>query len=61
MKFMGLALEGATNWDYYTTFLNKSNHDIADPPLDAISFHFYAGPSSRTDPNAFQVRLMVDG
>ncbi len=56
MKFVGLALQNAYRYDWVSTFLNASNHAIADPPLDGVSFHFYGGPSSRTDPAAYEVR-----
>jgi len=46
MKFMALALEGSGNYDYVSFFLNKSNH-APGIPIDFISFHHYAGASSR--------------
>eukprot|EP01116_Phalansterium_solitarium_P019019 TRINITY_DN5199_c0_g1_i1.p1 TRINITY_DN5199_c0_g1~~TRINITY_DN5199_c0_g1_i1.p1 ORF type:complete len:580 (+),score=185.42 TRINITY_DN5199_c0_g1_i1:19-1758(+) len=54
MKFMGLALEGHNEFDRYEYFLNKSNHQPGIP-LDYISFHFYASPSSRTDIRTYDV------
>ena len=42
MKFMGLAL-GGIDMSYITYFLNKTNHASPDIPIDAISFHHYAG------------------
>ena len=45
MKFMGLALEGASNLDYVTYFLNASNHVPPSTPIDFISFHHYASSS----------------
>jgi hypothetical protein len=46
MKFMALALEGSGNYEYVSYFLNKSNH-APGTPIDFISFHHYAGASSR--------------
>ncbi|XP_065832516.1 uncharacterized protein [Oscarella lobularis] len=52
ITFVGLALAGRrTNFVSY--FLNKSNHQPGIP-LDFISYHFYAGSSNRTDPNAYE-------
>ena len=31
VKFVGLALEDPTAWDYYRTFLNASNHAPGTP------------------------------
>jgi len=45
MKFMGLALEGSGNTQYVSYFLNRSNHNPSDTPIDLISFHHYAGAS----------------
>ena len=45
MKFMGLAL-GGIDLRYITYFLNKTNH-VPGIPIDAISFHHYAGSNSR--------------
>ena len=56
MRFMGLGLQNAYNLDWVATFLNRSCHDLEDPPLDAASFHFYSGATSRTDPTAYEVR-----
>lgn len=39
-KYVGLALGGHKEWNYYETFLNTSNHK-ENIPLDAISFHIY--------------------
>lgn len=50
---MGLALAGHYEWDWYTYFLNKSNHVSTDIPVDYISFHFYASCSNRTDPQSY--------
>jgi hypothetical protein len=69
MKYVGLALGGKLlsenvhinmlsvsghdpSWFQY--FLNHSNH-APDIPLDMVSYHFYAGSKSRTDPNDYEV------
>ena len=57
MKFVGLVLGGANggdNYEWYTYFLNKTNHKSHDIPLDYISFHFYAVTSECTDFKAYQ-------
>ncbi|CAF1540121.1 unnamed protein product, partial [Didymodactylos carnosus] len=53
IKFVGLALGGHGRYDYYRYFLNSSNHRPGIP-LDWISYHFYAGSSSRTDPATYE-------
>ena len=45
LKFMGLAL-GGIDMSYVTYFLNKTNH-APGIPIDAISYHHYAGSNSR--------------
>ena len=45
LKFMGLAL-GGIDLNYITYFLNKTNH-APGIPIDAISYHHYAGSNSR--------------
>jgi len=53
MEFVGLALAGVgSNWVQY--FLNSSNH-APGIPLHWISYHFYASPGSRTDPNGYEI------
>lgn len=54
IKFVGMALEGHNEFNWYNYFLNISNHASPDIPLDIVSFHFYAGSSSRTDPASYQ-------
>ena len=46
LKFVGLALESDTDFSQATYFLNASNH-APGIPIDLMSFHFYAQPSSR--------------
>ena len=53
MKFVGMALGGHREYDWYTYFLNKSNHE-PDIPLDIVSFHYYASCHSRTDPASYE-------
>ena len=53
MKFVGMALGGHHEYNWYTYFLNKSNHEPGIP-LDIVSFHFYAGSHSRTDPSSYE-------
>lgn len=53
MKFVGLALAGHREFEFYRYFLNSSNHQ-ADIPLDYISYHFYASCSLRTDPSSYE-------
>jgi len=43
---VGLALAFHNEFNYYDYFLNASNH-LETASLDAISFHFYAGPKSK--------------
>ena len=54
IKFMGLALEGHYEWDWYYYFLNQSNHISNNIPIDYISFHFYAHSNNRTNPETYQ-------
>ena len=44
-RFMGMALSGENDPNYFEYFLNHANHK-AGIPLDFISYHFYAGPSA---------------
>ena len=53
IKFVGLALAGHSRYDFYTYFLNKSNHQPGIP-LDFMSYHFYSSAHSRTDPTGFE-------
>lgn len=52
MKFVGMALAGHREWNWYTYFLNASNH-AANVFVDYISFHQYASCGNRTDPNNY--------
>ena len=45
MKFMGIALGGSDDPKMFEYFLNHSHHH-AGIPLNFISYHFYASPSS---------------
>ena len=45
MKFMGIALAGSDDPRMFEYFLNHSHHH-AGIPLNFISYHFYASPSS---------------
>jgi hypothetical protein len=45
IRFMGMALSGENDPNYFEYFLNHANHK-AGIPLDYISYHFYAGPSA---------------
>jgi hypothetical protein len=47
MKFVALALGNSGNTGYAQYFLNASNHNPTSTPIDMISFHHYAGASSR--------------
>lgn len=52
MQWVGMALEGHDEWDWWSYFLNASNH-AAGTPLEWASFHFYASCDNRTDPAAY--------
>ncbi|CAF4022303.1 unnamed protein product, partial [Rotaria sp. Silwood1] len=54
MKYVGMALGGHNEFDWYRYFLNHSNH-APDIPLDMISYHFYALANSRTDPKDWEI------
>jgi hypothetical protein len=54
LLYRNLFVVGHNEFDWYRYFLNHSNH-APDIPLDMISYHFYAGPSSRTDPKTWEV------
>jgi Glycosyl hydrolases family 39 len=49
MKFVGLALAMETNPHYFEYFLDHKNHKPG-VPLDFISYHFYAVPSTDETP-----------
>ncbi|CAF3904950.1 unnamed protein product [Rotaria sordida] len=53
MKYVGMALGGHNKFNWYRYFLNHSNH-APDIPLDMISYHFYAGAKSRTNPKDYE-------
>jgi hypothetical protein len=53
MQFVGLALEGHREWQYYTYFLNHSNH-VSGTPIDWISYHFYALTESRDNVTLYE-------
>jgi hypothetical protein len=53
IKFVGLALAGHSQHEFFNYFLNKSNHQPGIP-LDFMSYHFYSGAHSRTDPSGFE-------
>ena len=54
-KFLGLGLSQAnygtpsTNLSFFEHFLNASNHAPGAPVAQAIDYHYYATPTSRTD------------
>lgn len=50
---MGLAASGIP-MDYISAFLDPSQH-AAGIPLDYVSFHFYASPADRMDPQGYEV------
>lgn len=52
IKFVGLALAGYEPPKYFTYFLNPKNHRPG-APLDMISYHFYASPSSDANPDTW--------
>jgi len=52
MKFMGLALAGHNEFDFYQYFLDKRNHQ-PDIPIDYISFHFYASCQNRNESSEY--------
>lgn len=54
IKFVGLALAAPSQGpQYFEYFLNPKNHKPG-APLDMISYHFYAHPSSDEPPDAWQ-------
>eukprot|EP01012_Entosiphon_sulcatum_P062894 TRINITY_DN8958_c0_g1_i1.p1 TRINITY_DN8958_c0_g1~~TRINITY_DN8958_c0_g1_i1.p1 ORF type:complete len:631 (+),score=103.19 TRINITY_DN8958_c0_g1_i1:28-1920(+) len=51
MKFVGI---GGADPGWIPYFLNRSNHKVADIPLDYVSIHYYAtGCRNRTDPSTY--------
>jgi len=62
MRYAGPALGGHNGWDWYTAVLNASSFQPGVSPPDIITFHYYAGANSRTDPEAFEAFFPgVDG
>jgi hypothetical protein len=56
IQFVGLAMEGHNQWDFWKTFLTKENHepDTQDAVVSGMaSFHWYGSPSSRTNVSTF--------
>eukprot|EP01097_Dermamoeba_algensis_P009818 TRINITY_DN705_c0_g1_i3.p1 TRINITY_DN705_c0_g1~~TRINITY_DN705_c0_g1_i3.p1 ORF type:complete len:620 (+),score=118.64 TRINITY_DN705_c0_g1_i3:46-1905(+) len=53
MKFVGIALAHYWWTEWYTYFLNRSNH-IANVPLEYISFHFYGSCNDGTNPTEYE-------
>ena len=57
MKFLGLGLGqdhySASNLSYFEYFLNASNHAPGAPRAEAIDYHYYATPSSRTNVSTY--------
>jgi hypothetical protein len=43
-----MALENHFEFDFYSYFLNSSNHTL-DVPVDMVTFHFYASTSQRAN------------
>ena len=43
-----MALENHFEFDFYSYFLNPSNHKL-DVPVDMVTFHFYASTSQRAN------------
>ncbi len=58
-KFLGLGLSQDnygtphTNLSFFEYFLDPANHAADAPIADAIDYHFYASPTSRTDPASY--------
>jgi len=52
MKFVGMALAGHPQYNWFEYFLNHSNH-LPGVPLDWISYHFYASCSDRVVPSTY--------
>jgi len=61
-KFVGLVLADSWNATWYMNyFLNQSNHNPVDIPLDYISYHYYAFPSPNDTHFADTMFNMTDG
>lgn len=54
LRYAGPALGGHNEWDWFAAVLNASRFAADVPPPDLITFHYYAGAASRTDPQAFE-------
>jgi len=56
-KFLGLGLSqgnyGTGNYAFFKYFLNPKNHATGAPAADAIDYHYYATPSSRTNVSTY--------
>jgi hypothetical protein len=48
-----MALEGHFEFDFYSYFLNPSNHQ-SDVPVDMVTFHFYASTSQRSNITSYE-------
>jgi len=48
-----MCVSGHYEFDWYRYFLNHSNH-APNISLDMISYHFYAGANTRTNPKDFE-------
>ena len=61
MRFLGLGLgqnnfgnTTAANMSYFEYFLDESHHSEGAPKSEAIDYHFYATPGSRTNASTYQ-------
>ncbi len=55
MKFVGLALAmPSDNPQIFEYFLNPKHHKANSPPIDLISYHFYASPAADESPETQQ-------
>jgi hypothetical protein len=55
LKYMGLALEQSNSvQEYFSYFLNMSNHAADVPPPDYASFHYYAGAPTRSNVSGYE-------
>jgi len=59
IEFVGLALESETNLDFFSEYLNLSNHK-ANTTLDWISYHRYAIGSTRTNITQWETDFFPD-
>jgi hypothetical protein len=48
-----MALENHFEFDFYSYFLNSSNHQ-SDVPVDMVTFHFYASTSERGNITSYE-------